>query len=453
MTPRSWTCSSRSEFPFPVWLFASQLYRGQLRPIFGGPIPRLVDSGLTVTGARDEGTGASSAAITASTIRFALTDSHIDYDGAAFFLTSSFKPLLLASYSDTPIYPIVSSSNMNEEENVTQRPPSPPPHTTFEARGIHPPTFSALKPRDYRLPGSQAYTHVAWSCDGKRLAAVGVEKTTRIWNPDKSIEYRSATAYSGGHTDEVDYISWNPTHPDLFCTSSQRDRRIVFWDARQSRNIQVYLSKYSPVQTAYSPNGRELLGISATNALFFMNLGRDKPEEKEQWRSSDREPVRDVANSTAWKPGQVLTALHTESSIRAIEYPSLALHKTSPAHVGGVTALALDPRGRYLASGGIDSIVNLFDLEDWISAKTITSCEHSINSLSFSHDGEYLAVSTTGPYVDICATETGLSMHRVPAPAPAPVVAWHPSRYVVAYCGQTTGPPAVSTISLFGLLE
>lgn len=341
----------------------------------------------------------------------------------------------------------MSSSNQNEEENIPQRPPSPPPHTTFEARGIHPPTFSALKPRDYRMSGSQAYSHVAWSCDGKKLAAVGVDKITRIWNPDKSIEYRSATTYSGGHTEDVDYISWNPTHPDLFCTSSQRDRRIVFWDARQSRNIQVYNSKYSTVQTAYSPNGRELLGISATNALFFMHL------EGQQWKPHDREPK--IASMAVWNHAGtgILTALHTESSIRAIEYPSLTLHKTSPAHVGGVTALALDPRGRYLASGGVDSIVNLFDLEDWISAKTITSAEHSINSLSFSYDGEYLAVSTTGPYVDICATETGLPLHRVPAPAAAPVVAWHPSRYVVAYCGQAGGSPPVTTISMFGLLE
>ena len=30
---------------------------------------------------------------------------------------------------------------------------------------------------------------------------------------------------------------------------------------------------------------------------------------------------------------------------------------------------------RYLASGGYDSIVNMFDLSDWICVRTITSCE------------------------------------------------------------------------------
>lgn len=47
------------------------------------------------------------------------------------------------------------------------------------------------------------------------------------------MEQKHATLFSGGHSDDVDYMSWNPTHPDLFCTSSQKDRRIVFWDARR----------------------------------------------------------------------------------------------------------------------------------------------------------------------------------------------------------------------------
>jgi hypothetical protein len=42
----------------------------------------------------------------------------------------------------------------------------------------------------------------------------------------------------------------------------------------------------------------------------------------------------------------LVTAQHQESSIRVLEYPSLNLFKSSAAHVGGVSALAMDPRGR-----------------------------------------------------------------------------------------------------------
>lgn len=122
------------------------------------------------------------------------------------------------------------------------------------------------------------------------------------------MEFRSATSFSGGHSDDVDYVSWNPIHPELFCTSSQKDRRIVFWDARrvcgiycvrmhaypttESRYIQQCSLKVSPVQTCYSPDGRSLLYTSAGNQLFYMTLSKDVEDTKEQWRLSEREPVR-----------------------------------------------------------------------------------------------------------------------------------------------------------------
>lgn len=47
------------------------------------------------------------------------------------------------------------------------------------------------------------------------------------------MEIRAASIYSGAHADDVDHVSWNPTHPELFISSSQKDRKIVFWDARR----------------------------------------------------------------------------------------------------------------------------------------------------------------------------------------------------------------------------
>ena len=50
------------------------------------------------------------------------------------------------------------------------------------------------------------------------------------------MELRAASMFSGGYQDEVDYIAWNPTHPDLFCTSGMKDRKIVFFDTRREFN-------------------------------------------------------------------------------------------------------------------------------------------------------------------------------------------------------------------------
>lgn len=123
------------------------------------------------------------------------------------------------------------------------------------------------------------------------------------------MEYRAATAFTGGHTDDVDYVSWNPTHPELFCTSSQKDRKIVFWDARreidqwcgfdlsanivplESRNTQQISLGVSPIQTNYSPDGKSLLYTSAGHQLFFMTHGKDNEGDKEQWNLAKKDGV------------------------------------------------------------------------------------------------------------------------------------------------------------------
>jgi len=299
--------------------------------------------------------------------------------------------------------------------------------------------------------------HVAWNCDGKKLAAVGIDKITRVWTPEKSMEPRSATMFTGGHSDDVDYISWNPTHPDLFCTSSQKDRRIVFWDARQSRHAQQLALKFAPVYTNYTPDGRSLIASSSNSQMYTFTYGKFGEEIKEQWRLSDKEPV--FGTSAIFNhAGTGLILTHSgENVFRILEFPSFTLRDHSAAHVHGCTAVALDPRGRYLATGGNDSIVNLFDLQEWIGARTITSCDHAINALSFSFDGEYIAIANGGNYIDICATETGVPLHRVPSLVAASTVCWHPSKHLIAYCGQTKaqegGPAPVAVVSLFGLVD
>ena len=98
----------------------------------------------------------------------------------------------------------------------------------------------------------------------------------------------------------------------------------------------------------------------------------------------------------------------------------------------------------------------------------IVHSSNSITSLSFSHDGEYLAIASHGSYVDLvgslldtnsarltsrkCAVETGLRLHRIQSIGPSPTVTWHPSKYILAYCGQQIreGAPHIAYLSVYG---
>ena len=118
------------------------------------------------------------------------------------------------------------------------------------------------------------------------------------------MEIRAATLYSGAHADDVDHVSWNPTHPELFVSSSQKDRKIVFWDARraqsgsdslvllisylpESRSTQQLSLKLTPTQTGYAPDGKTIFYVSAGHSLYFLELGRNPGEIKDTWRTAE----------------------------------------------------------------------------------------------------------------------------------------------------------------------
>jgi len=268
------------------------------------------------------------------------------------------------------------------------------------------------------------------------------------------MEVRSASTFAGGHSDDVDHLSWNPTHPDLFCTSSQKDKRIVFWDARQSRHIQTLHLKQSPVQTVWSPTGKDLVCITNMRSLLFAKFGREGESTSPAWYAVDRDGMASSWVTFNHVGDGMIVSLGSEHQIRLVDFPSLNVLLSTAAHVGGCTTTALDPRGNYLATGGNDSIVNLFDTTEWLCARTITACDHVVNAISFSFDGEFIAIANSGNYIDICATETGQPVHRVPTLGPSPTVQWHPTKHLIAYCGQSKaregGPPPSAWISLFG---
>ncbi|KAH8830280.1 WD40 repeat-like protein [Flagelloscypha sp. PMI_526] len=353
------------------------------------------------------------------------------------------------------------SSNKDETDSTTTDTQNlPPPHLLPSTRRVLVPNFKDFKPKEIRIPSAHAIKHVAFSCDGKKLSGVGMDKVVRVWATEKIDSRGSASMPYNAHYDEATCVAWNPTHPEIFCSCSAKDRRILFWDGRQNRPTQVYHCKSAPIHVQYSPDAMTLMYISTGSQLYFLRR-HPELELKEQWKAFEIESARQDAmqGSTALfnhAGNALLTAKYNAYSLRLHEFPTMKkLSDDINAHNGGVGAIALDPRGRFIATGGQNSIINLFSTSTLICENTITCCEHSVKSIGFSHDGEFLAIANAGDYIDICATETGEHLHRIKLLGPAEAVVWHPSSLGFAYCysilAQSSQQPYHGVIGLFGI--
>ncbi|KAG8845706.1 hypothetical protein FRB96_002300 [Tulasnella sp. 330] len=234
--------------------------------------------------------------------------------------------------------------------SATPRPQDPPFYQTFAARNVTAPDFNTWKPHDVKSNISQyPVTQLAWNVDG--------------------------TAHKSNATS----LAWSTKHPELFCSASDGDKTLMFWDARKKDPTHKMEVKSSIVRIAYAPDGESVLVLdkySTFSRLTFQKMTSEK-ESTSTW-SYTGDPHSKLHGATDFKfnhVGDLLFASTNSGSIACVEYPTMELVDTFNAHLGSCNTVDLDPRGGYLASGGSDSMINIFNNVEMLIHKAISETE------------------------------------------------------------------------------
>ncbi|KAF9405228.1 hypothetical protein BGZ94_003686 [Podila epigama] len=285
--------------------------------------------------------------------------------------------------------------------------------------------FPLLKTREYK--GHKANVHtVGWNSDGRRLASGSVDKTARIWNPERSSDPRHSQELRG-HTDSVDQLRWDPTHPDHLATASC-DKTVRIWDARSGKSIHTIDTGGQNINISWSPDGQNIAVGNKDDKISIIDTRTFQIEKTAQFKVE--------VNEIGWNPQGNLFFLTTgQGHIKVLEYPSMKEIRIMEAHTANCYCLEFDPRGRYLATGSADAMVNLWDLEEYYCIRTFGMLDWPIRTIGFSFDGQFLVSASEDLSIDISLVETGESVHKIDCFAAMNTVAWHPNKYLLAYAG------------------
>jgi len=142
--------------------------------------------------------------------------------------------------------------------------------------------------------------------------------------------------------------------------------------------------------------------------------------------------------------GQRVFVTTGDGRVKILSYPEfqpVLFSKSNPkspftlnGHTSSCLSVELQPPARLLATGGSDSIIALWDTTDWICKRTLIDMTGPVRSITFSHDGSYIVGgSDEGTGLEIAHAESGEYVHSIKTASPCPIVAWHPSRYILAY--------------------
>ncbi|KKZ68458.1 hypothetical protein EMCG_05917 [[Emmonsia] crescens] len=327
--------------------------------------------------------------------------------------------------------------------------------------------FGSLKVQSYydpaaRGPGSHTIRTLAWNPTGSLIATGSVDRTLRIWNPERThVKYSTELR---GHSSGIEKVAFNPVKESELASCSS-DGTVRFWDVRSKTCISRVDVGGEAFTMTWAADGSVILVVESPSTPTIQTpAGITAPTNIFKALTPHPQPVQ--TNSTTFSHSFNTSDLDLflttgDGTVKVVSYPSFNPLHTIHAHTSACLSIALSPTSRYLAVGGSDALISLWDTTDWICKRTVSSANGgAVRGVSWSWDGRFIVGACDEPGcggsgLEIFHAETGESVYTIPtggglssgagtngitgiasgpgASVGVPAVAWHPSRYWLAY--------------------
>ncbi|CAH0476342.1 unnamed protein product [Peronospora belbahrii] len=297
-------------------------------------------------------------------------------------------------------------------------------------------TLSQNKVMHVQLPELSGHSRkvyaLGFNCDGSMLASGSNDRSIRIWNPLTERELMEMR----GHLDSILSLAWDPMTPHRLASTSA-DKTVRFWDAKTGRIVNSVSLPSDAVNIAYSHDAKYVV-VGNLDCITLIDTRKARvvrrvvnPFESFEMQFSKSGFLFVAAGHAAGFGTFEIMRVVTEKKGN----PNLiSAHKVT-AHAGSCVCLDLHPSGRYLALGGVDSLVSLWDLEELYCTKTFVVTTSGIRFVRFNHDGNFLAIGMDDPNLIVLDAASGEVVINLQLQNTLQNLSWHPSKNLLAYVG------------------
>ncbi len=277
------------------------------------------------------------------------------------------------------------------------------------------------------LRHSDRIDDLAWHPEGRFLVSGGWDRTARVWDTTTF----EPVILLNTHAEQVTALAFHPDGTLLACADSANT--IHIWEPLAGKELHVLNGHQDEIRClAFSPDGRFLASGGADRVIYFWEPREGRP------LSSPGRPVAPRSHLVLSPDGRQLTSTCGGLELRRWETAS-GESGVRPEDPSQIEVLAGSPDGRWLAGGGKDNKVYLWEAASGQLRGVLEGQAGRVGALAFSPDSALVAsASVTDGTVwlwDVVAREPVLVIPVAADACSVETLAFHPEGRLLAVGG------------------
>jgi WD40 repeat protein/serine/threonine protein kinase len=234
---------------------------------------------------------------------------------------------------------------------------------------------------------------VAFSPDGRLLAAGNFQGTVKIWDVESLEEVSSFQLL------EFTSLSFSPDGNQIATAYGFDSGTVSIWEISSGLEIATMEHGLSVSQLSYSPDGSSLASAAIDGALAIWD-----PSNGELLMRKD---IGGELNSATYSPnGDILAAAHPNGTVILLDPNSLEELLVLSGHTAAVSSVDFSPEGDYLVSASEDGTAREWDIGPSHEVLTIADPGGPLR-VAYSPAGRYLATTNWAGEVSRWDSESG----------------------------------------------